>query len=83
MDRIKIIILIFALSLCTANGYACYDDDDDDWYSYDNFYDDDNDDDDCDNEDYILLEEDVFMKSVELDEVVVIGSTSSELSDYD
>ena len=70
-------------TFCTANSYACYDDDDDDWYSYDNFYDDDNDDDDCDNEDYILLEEDVYMKSVELDEVVVIGSTSSELSDYD
>ena len=81
MDRIKIITLIFALSFCTANSYACYDDDDDDWYSYDNFYDDDNDDDDCDNEDYILLEEDVYMKTVELDEVVVIGSTSSNDDD--
>ena len=46
MDRIKIIILIFALSFCTTNSYACYDDDDDDWSQYDEY-----DYDDCDDED--------------------------------
>lgn len=80
-------MLIFALSLCTANSYACYDDDDDDWYSYDNFYDDDDDDsgtnDDDDSFEIYLSSNSEYWRSEELDEVVVVGSASNNDDDDD
>lgn len=69
MDRIKIITLIFALSFCAANSYACYDDDDDDWSQYDEY-----DYDDCDDEDDDDDDPNAFYYndgSILMDEVVV------------